>query len=524
MISRDKSSRKTRTGRNVRKKPARTKASAKAHAVPVQGSSRPPAQGATRVSALDPRAKVEITVTLRGPKLPPAARLIGNSLSLGEFRARYGASQRDIDKVSQVLRTYGLKIESISRETRSIRVSGTVAQMEDAFQPQLAVYRSAEQGEFRDRQNVYNVPASLRNIVTGLIGFGERKVASRKRARIGAGLVPLDPEALERLYKFPQGDGAGQKIAIAELGGGYFARDLQMFCRKIKRAEPKVRTVSVNMPVRSLAQIRKLPKDKQQEEIDNTGEVMMDVEIVAGLCPAAEISVYFATFDQKGWVDLLDRVIKDRPVALSVSWGSAEDSSDWSDAARNAINERLQMAALLGITICVASGDDGTGDEQTDHRAHLDFPSASPFTLAVGGTMLLREAGRVTELVWWESPGRRVGKRGGSTGGGVSAVFDRPKWQDVRIATLNRRKFDGRIVPDVAALAGPPGYDMIFKGRIDYGGGTSASSPLWAALIARINALLPTDKRQRFVTPLLYQKSPVGPTRQRRLPGHHRRA
>jgi kumamolisin len=192
-----------------------------------------------------------------------------------------------------------------------------VAQMEDAFQPQLAVYRSAEQGEFRDRQNVYNVPASLRNIVTGLIGFGQRKVASRKRARIGAGLVPLDPATLERLYKFPQGDGAGQKIAIAELGGGYFVRDLQIFCRKIERAEPKVRTVSVNMPVRSLAQIRKLPKGKQQEEIDNTGEVMMDVEIVAGLCPAAEISVYFATFDQKGWVDLLDRVIKDRPVALS---------------------------------------------------------------------------------------------------------------------------------------------------------------------------------------------------------------
>jgi kumamolisin len=136
----------------------------------VQGSSRPPAQGATRVSALDPRAKVEITVTLRGPKLPPAARLIGNSLSLGEFKGRYGASQRDIDKVSQVLRTYGLKIESISRETRSMRVSGMVAQMEDAFQPQLAVYRSAEQGEFRDRQNVYNVPASLRNIITGLIG------------------------------------------------------------------------------------------------------------------------------------------------------------------------------------------------------------------------------------------------------------------------------------------------------------------------------------------------------------------
>src|SRR5262249_33035839 len=194
---------------------------------------------------------------------------------------------------------------------------------------------------------------------------------------------------------------------------------------------------------------------------------------------------------------------KDRPVALSVSWGSAEDSSDWSDAARNAINERLQMAALLGITICVASGDDGTGDEQTDHRAHLDFPSASPFTLAVGGTMLLREAGRVTEQVWWESPGRRVGKRGGSTGGGVSAVFDRPKWQDVTIATLNRRKFDGRIVPDVAALAGPPGYEMTFKGRTDYGGGTGATAPPWGGVMRRPHAAAATGTRRPVLTPTL---------------------
>ncbi len=51
----------------------------------------------------------------------------------------------------------------------------------------------------------------------------------------------------------------------------------------------------------------------------------MDVEIIAGLCPEADISVYFATFDQKGWVDLLNEVIKARPVTLSVSWGLAED-------------------------------------------------------------------------------------------------------------------------------------------------------------------------------------------------------
>jgi kumamolisin len=513
MVSRSKAAvRKSARKGSPRKKVRTTRTkSATAGLVAVDGSPRPPAQGATWSRPIDPSKKVEITVTLRGPKLPHADRMAGRALSPAEFKSRYSASQRDVDKVSQVLRGYGLTIESISRQTRSMRVSGTAAQMEDAFQPGLAMYESTEQGEFRDRQNDYKVPASLNNIVTGLIGFGQRQVATRKRAHIGAGLHPLDPPALERLYQFPPGEGEGQKIAIAELGGGYFAEDLLMFCRKIKRAKPKVETISINTPVRSLAQIRKLPKDDQKDEIDNTGEVMMDVQIVAGLCPAAEISVYFATFDQKGWVDLLDQVIKDKPVALSVSWGSAEDSSDWSDAARNAIDERLQMAATLGITICIAAGDDGTGDEETDGRAHLDFPSASPFTLAVGGTMLFHEAGRVTERVWWESPGKRVGSRGGSTGGGVSAVFPRPKWQDVNVTSLNKKKFDGRVVPDVTALAGPPGYDMIFKGKTDYGGGTSASAPLWAALIARVNALLPRDKRQRFLTPLLYQKSSVGP-------------
>src|SRR5262249_37480335 len=111
-----------------------------------------------------------------------------------------------------------------------------------------------------------------------------------------------------------------------------------------------------------------------------------------------------------------------------------------------------------------------------------------------------------TEQVWWESPGKRTNRGGGSTGGGISALFRRPKWQDVRIASLNNDGFDGRVVPDVAALAGPPGYGTIFRGKTSYGAGTSASAPLWAALIARVYALLLPEKRQRFLTPLLYQK------------------
>jgi kumamolisin len=237
---------------------------------------------------------------------------------------------------------------------------------------------------------------------------------------------------------------------------------------------------------------------------------MMDMQIIAGLCPKAEISVYFSTFDQGGWVDLLNAVIIAKPAVLSVSWGLAEDDSGWSANAVAAINDRLNAARLLGITTCVSSGDDGSGDQIDDGGAHVDFPACSPFALGVGGTMLTRSGANVKEVTWWEAPGRRTNAGGGATGGGVSTRFPRPNWQHVQVKSLNSGSIDGRVVPDVAALAGAPFYDLIFVGKPQPNGGTSASAPLWAALIARVYSQLPAAKQQRFLTPLLYQNGGTG--------------
>jgi kumamolisin len=80
-------------------------------------------------------------------------------------------------------------------------------------------------------------------------------------------------------------------------------------------------------------------------------------------------------------------------------------------------------------------------------------------------------------------------------------------------------------VPDIAALARPPFYDLVFLGKDSPNGGTSASAPLWVALIARLNAAWPPVKRQRLIAPLLYQVAsnghPKGPIR---LHGCFRRA
>ncbi|HET9895614.1 MAG TPA: S53 family peptidase [Streptosporangiaceae bacterium] len=262
----------------------------------------------------------------------------------------------------------------------------------------------------------------------------------------------------------------------------------------------------------TVQQIEQLPRNEQQEVLDESVEVMMDVEIVAALCPAANISVLFAPFTQKGWIDLLNAVQAARPtvpVALSISWGLAEDSQNWSHSAVREINLRLQAAAMQGITVCVASGDDGAGDQVQDGRAHVNFPATSPFVLAVGGTMM--SGTPLREVVWWDEPGDRSVQGGGSTGGGVSTIFTRPDWQAVQVPSLNPGSIDGRVVPDVAALAGQPFYDLIFLGQDSPNGGTSAATPLWAALLARIAAASNGAVARRFLTPLLYASSSDGP-------------
>ncbi len=483
------------------------------------GSKRPTKIGARRLRDADPSSQMEVTLTLRGRSLPAADSMPEKTMTREEFESNYGAKAADAEIVRKSMEAQGLRVEEISLPSRSMRVSGTVAQMNKAFQTNLGIYRSAEQGDYRGREGTIEIPSELNGIVTGVFGLDERRVARRKLASATTSpskMKPLGPTDLEKRYSFPPGQGQGQQIGIAEFGGGYFADDLQTFCQKYNLPVAQVTTVSVGISSLTLQQIQGLPPTQRNNELDDSIEVNMDIQIVAGLCPKAEIFVYFAPFTQKGWVDLLNKVISGnpaKPVALSVSWGAPEDSPDWSSSARTQINDRMQAVAMLGVNVCVSSGDDGSGDELTDGRAHVDFPSSSPFSLSVGGTMLVGGTGNPTEEIWWEAPGERTSKGGGSSGGGVSVSFNRPAWQNVKVQSLNQPSIDGRVVPDVAALAGPPLYDLIFMGKDFPNGGTSASTPLWASLIACINSNLKANLQQRFLTPLLYGNAQNGKPR-----------
>src|SRR6201994_835247 len=441
----------------------------KYHAV-VRGSHRKRGKGARRVGDADPREKLELTLSLRGPDLPSADALADGPLSPAQFRKQYCASRSDADKVAKVLKRYGLKIESTTLETRSMRVSGTVAAVEAAFHARLGIYESAHEGRYRDREDDYKVPPGIDGMITALLGLGQRRVV-KKRLAAGKDEVVLKaygPADFERHYHFPHGDAAGQKIAIAEFVDEWFPDDGAAYCPFYKRPVPKITAVPIHMRLRNRKQIAKLRGAAHNDAISDAKEVMMDTEIIAGLCPKAAISVYFAHDTQKGWVDMLDRVIKDRPVVFSMSWGPTGEGREWPPAAIEAINDRLHVAAALGITICASAGDDGSSDEQDDGRAHCTFPAASPFVLAVGGTQMEHHEGQLIERVWHKKPGRRTPnrkRRSGATGGGVSTRFPRPKWQGVKGKSLNKGSIDGRVVPDVTALSGPPWYAIMLNGK-----------------------------------------------------------
>ncbi|HTI07394.1 MAG TPA: S53 family peptidase [Puia sp.] len=483
--------------------------------VVLKGSSRQMRPGAKVLGVAGPEEWIEVTVKLRRKK--PLPELTGRPsaiLTRSELEATYGADPADIEKVRTVLTGLGLSILKEDVGSCSVRVGGTADRIEQAFLVKLFHY-SSENETYRGRSGMLHVPAGLEGIVTGVFGLDNRRLVKRRRSRrkpASLGLAQANaasrswffPAELAKIYAFPQGNGQGQTVGLLEFGGGYFADDLAAFCKNANVPVPSVTAISVN----------NTPTNQRDGA---EGEVMLDVEVIAGVCPAASIAVYFSTFDENGWVSAVDTAVHDTKnplTVLSVSWGYAEDAQGaWTDGAIDAINDTLKAAALLGVTVCVAAGDDGSDDQVGDGHAHVDFPSASPYVLAVGGTTLQQTTGgAINETAWKDGDGLRQ-DNGGSTGGGVSVHFPRPQWQAVTVASVNPGSIDGRVIPDVAADASAnTGYWVVVDGQGGVSGGTSASAPLWASLIALINAGLGAGKQAGYITPLLYQQQAGGNT------------
>ncbi|HEY1764600.1 MAG TPA: S53 family peptidase [Opitutaceae bacterium] len=476
---------------------------------PVTGSERGLRSGSQLIGPCNPDERIEVTVRLRSKsaKPLPAAKLgtllpaKRTYLTRDQFAKSYGAAPADIAKVRAFAAKHKLEVTSESPGERNVKLAGTIRAISAAFNVKLMEY-SHQDGNYRGRIGAVHIPANLEAIVRGVFGLDSRRQArphiSRSRSTSHAShLASFSALQVAQLYNFPAGtDGSGQCVAILEFGGGYSQTDLSHYFKKLGVAEPSVTSIGVDG-------VRNSPGT----DPDSDGEVALDIEVAGAIAPGAKFVVYFAPFTERGWVDILSAAIHDKvnkPTVISISWGFAEGEPvqgfEWTQQTVKAVNEVLQTAAALGVTVCVASGDDGSSDDINDGHAHVDFPASSPFALGCGGTRLTASGSKIAdEVVWNDGPGS-----GG--GGGISVMNPVPAWQaGIVPPSVNPGNSAGRGVPDVCGNADPDtGYDIFYAGKAQVVGGTSAVAPLWAGLLARINQKLGTPVG--YFNPLLYSK------------------
>ena len=369
--------------------------------------------------------------------------------------------------------------------------------MERAFGVTLQRHATGA-GTFRLREGDITLPEELAPYVVAVLGLDNRPQAKshHRIATPRAGNVTYTPVQVAQFYGFPaNASGAGQTIGLLELGGGYQQADITAYFQNLGISAPKVTAVSVDNGKNS-------PGDPNGAD----GEVMLDIEVSAGVAPGVNVVVYFAPNTDQGFIDAVMTAVHDstnKPSVLSISWGGPE--STWTQQSVTALDQACQAAASVGVTITVACGDDGSADGVSDGANHVDFPASSAYVLACGGTKLVTSGTSVTsEVVWNELTSNE-----GATGGGVSALFALPSWQTNSKVPAPPTSAGGRGVPDVAGDADPStGYTVRVDGETTTIGGTSAVAPLWAGLIALANAANGQDVG--FVNPALYSATGEG--------------
>jgi len=484
--------------------------------VSLPGSERQPLPQATVIGPTDPDERLEVTVRVRPRQPLPAAQIEAMAgqlpaerryMAVRDYDQQFGADRRDLEAVAAFAQGHGLQVVEESAARRSVILSGTVQAAEAAFGVTLQDYEYPR-GVYRGRTGPVSVPADLSGIVEGVFGLDNRPFAQAhfSRRAAGAAATTFTPPALAQLYNFPAGlDGTGQTIGIIELGGGYRPADLRAYFRKLGLTAPRVTSVSVDHA-----------RNHAVGTPDSAdGEVALDIEVAGAVAPGAHLVVYFAPNQtDQNFLDALTTAIHDSkhsPSVISISWGGAESAA--SQAFMQQFDSALQSAALLGITVCTAAGDDGAADSRADTwdgQPHVDFPSASPWALSCGGTSLTAAGNTIASKTVWNQHGAAPQSRSfGATGGGISQFFPVPAYQQTVAlpAPAGTGGKPGRGVPDVAGDADPAtGYDVQVDGQFIQGfGGTSAVAPLWAGLIALVNQGL--GVRAGFVNTLLYAKA-----------------
>jgi kumamolisin len=231
------------------------------------------------------------------------------------------------------------------------------------------------------------------------------------------------------------------------------------------------------------------------------GENCLDADMVMTFAPYANIVHVITSTNAPGlFTDGISYIVNQLPGAhaVSVSYGSCERGSSGEFVVVNALLAQAKAEGQLWFFAAGDSGSDGCRDGSGNTIVSAGWPASSPYAIGVGGTQL-GTAGTGTEQVWNTNPTAPPVTQAGAGGGGVSEAFDKPAYQTGVTPADNSRD-----EPDLAALAGPP-YIADYPGQQSGVGGTSAATPMWAAIWALVDQKVWAGKGQPMSIEMIYR-------------------
>lgn len=446
-----------------------------------------------------------------------------NFLAPDQFDAMFAVPSSTVSTATSWLEAGGLSVSQPEDSTTYLLASGTAAQVSALFATPLNNY-SAGGRTFYANTLPPTVPASLpvsrvlglNNVATfttpHIAPTAGTETYTTAPAPSAAANVPntglQSPKTLWSVYDLPNSNlGNGETMGI--IGWGVTTPvipDLRSF-------ESENQLPQVPITVKHYGDASTPLQDD-----GSTIEWELDTQASTGMAPDVKgETLYFADHSTDaeilaaltGWVN-----DKNGPTQASASFGECENIPQTEgvigvDGLEAPGDQVLEQATIEGRTLFSSTGDTGgscpivgvpvlgsTNGVASQIYPALNYPSASPYAVAVGGTVLSSDGGsppeRFLEYAWEYG------------GGGNSTVETAPSYQQ-GVAKVNCvENQDGEVyandnaplcrsTPDVAAMSGDVATDngMLITdddGADQQGAGTSLSSPLWLGFWTRIQA------------------------------------
>jgi subtilase family serine protease len=420
-------------------------------------------------------------------QLTPGSAQYHHFLSPAAVRTSFGPTSATVDAVTHYLASRGLTGIQVASNRLLVDATGSVAQIQRAFNTSIGLFRVAGQRVYANTAPA-RVPSALAGKVTAVLGLSDVRMAlphvMHTQAAGSPNLSGFTPAQIAKVYQASSLP-AAKNTSVAVVTSG----DMTSTIKNLRYAEQVQHFPAVPVSV-----VYGAPKGAVIDNNPLTGNAEWDLDVQMSTMEAQAVKQLYiydvGTFTDSEVTHAINMfVAQKRALTLSASLGEC-DALAFLDGAMIASDNALAEGALQGQSMFASTGDNGSfcpegastgvpGGGPGD-----SWPASGEYVTGVGGTTLVADTdGNVTSEVAWV---------GG--GGGVSAWEAAPSWTlqaNPAGQAWEYNNFGGRGLPDVSADADPNTGVLIYTGSKTPSqiGGTSVSSPLVMGLFARMQGV-----------------------------------